>query len=177
MLLDPGDVEKNAPVRSAPPCFHFAINAARDVVAGEQFRRAAGIPVALGVPPSFVFVVCRLLFVEIGDFVEHEATSFAVAENSAFATYAFRYQDAAHTDRPHHPCRMKLNKLHLLQFGSGTIGKGKTIARVLPAITGDLEGAPVAAGGDHHGLCLPHPEVALLTVVSAGADNASRVQQ
>jgi len=72
---------------------------------------------------------------------------------------------------------MELNELHLLQFGARAISQGQAISRVFPTIAGDLEGASNAAGSDHHGLRLPHTEVALLAVVSAGAHDASRVQQ
>src|SRR5882757_10266992 len=176
-LLDPGYVEKHATVGSAPPCFHFAIDAAGDVVSGKQFGWAASISVTLRVPPPFVFVVCCLVFVEIGNFIEHEATAFAVAKNSAFAAHALRYQDAAHSDRPDHARGMELNEFHLLQFGAHTIGERQAIAGVLPAIAGDLEGAPDAASGHHHGVCLPHTEVALFAIISAGSYNAARVQQ
>ena len=56
-LLDPGDVEEDAAVRTAPPLAHLAQDAAGDVVAGQQLGRPAGVLVALGVAPPFLFVV------------------------------------------------------------------------------------------------------------------------
>ena len=168
---------KTPPCGRAPACLDLAIDAAGDVIAGQQFGRPAGVLVALRVAPSFLFGVGGLLFVEIGNFVEHEPAAFAVAQNAAFAAHAFGHQDAAHADRPDHAGRMELDELHVLQFGAGAIGQRKAIAGVFPAVAGDLEGAPDSAGGQHHGLRLPQMEVALLAVVSAGAGDAARVHQ
>ena len=62
-LFDPGDIEINAAVRSPPPFLDLAHDAARDVIAREQFRRTPRVLVALGVTPAFLFVVGRLRFV------------------------------------------------------------------------------------------------------------------
>ena len=72
---------------------------------------------------------------------------------------------------------MELNELHVLQFGAGPVRQRKPVARVFPTVAGDLEGAPDAAGGQHHRFRLPQMEVALLAVVSAGARDAARIQQ
>ena len=138
-------------------------------------RRAFLSPCVYRQPSSSLSAV--ELFVEIGNLVEHEPAAFAVAQNPAFAAHALRHQDAAHTDRPDHAGGMKLDELHLLQFGAGLVRQRQPIARVLPAIAGDLECAPNPAGGHHHRLSLPQMEVALFPVVPAGARNAPRVHQ
>ena len=72
---------------------------------------------------------------------------------------------------------MELDELHFLQFGAGLVRQGKPVAGIFPAIAGDLEGAPDAAGGQYHRIRLPQMEVTLLAVVSASADNPARVHQ
>ena len=57
LLLDPGDVEKHAAVRAAAAGFDFAHDAARDMIAREQFGRPPRILVALRVTPSFFRIV------------------------------------------------------------------------------------------------------------------------
>ena len=159
-LLDPGNIEKHAAMRRSAARLDFAIDAARHVIAGEQFRRAARVLVALRVAPAFFFGVGGLLLVEVGDVVEHEAAAFAVAQHAAFAAHAFGDQDAAHADGPHHAGGMELHELHVLQFGAGAIGQRKAVAGVFPTVAGDLECAADAAGGQHHGLRLPQLEAA-----------------
>src|ERR1700733_2533960 len=102
VLLDPGNVQKDAAVGGAASCLDLAIDAAGDVVAGEEFGRAAGIPVSLRVAPALLFRLRGLALVEIGDLVEHEAAAFAVAQDAAFAAHPLGHQDAAHADRPDH---------------------------------------------------------------------------
>ena len=53
LFLDPRNVEEHAAVRAAATGLHFAVDAAGDVVARQQFRRALGIFVALRVAPAF----------------------------------------------------------------------------------------------------------------------------
>ncbi len=72
---------------------------------------------------------------------------------------------------------MKLNELHVLQFGAGAVCQRKPIAGIFPTIAGDLVGAPDSARGQHHRLRLPQLEEALLAVVSAGSRDAPRVHQ
>ena len=160
-------------MRTAAARLDFAIDAARDVIAREQFGRTARVLVALRVAPAFFFGVGGLRFVEVGNVVEHEAAAFAVAQNAAFAAHAFGDQDAAHADRPHHAGRMELHELHVHQFGAGAIRERVAVARVFPTVAGDLEGAADAAGGQHHGLRRPQDEVALLAVVAESAGDAA----
>ena len=173
VLLDPGDVEEDAAVRRAAAGFDFAVDAAGDVVAGEEFGRAARVLVALRVAPAFFFVVGGLLFVEVGDVVEHEAAAFAVAQHAAFAAHAFGDENAAHADGPDHAGGMELDELHVLEFGSDTVGKGEAVAGVFPAVAGDFEGAADAAGGEDYGFRLPELEAAFFAVVSAGSGDAA----
>ena len=95
-------------MRTAPPFLHLAHDAAGDVVAGEQLRRAPGVAVALGIAPALFFVVGRLAAVVLRDVVEHEAAAILVAEHAALAAHAFGDQDAAHT-RVATPCRSGWN--------------------------------------------------------------------
>ena len=103
LLLDPGDIQKNAAMRTAAACLDFAIDAAGNVIAGEQFGRTPRILIALRVAPALFFVVGGLLFVEVGNVVKHEPAAFLVPQNAAFATHAFGHQDAAHADAAR-PC-------------------------------------------------------------------------
>ena len=57
LFLDPGDIEEHAAVRAPASFAHFSPDAARHVIAGQQFRRTAGVLVALRVAPAFLFVV------------------------------------------------------------------------------------------------------------------------
>ena len=67
LFLDPGDVEKHAAVRAAAAFFDFAHDAARDVIAREQLRRAPRVLVALAIAPAFLCVVGGLRFVVVRD--------------------------------------------------------------------------------------------------------------
>jgi hypothetical protein len=148
-----------------------------DVVSRQQLGRTSRILVALCIAPALFFCICSLLFVEVGDVVEHESAAFVVSQYTAFATHTLCYEDAANADRPNHASRMKLNELHVLEFGPGAIGQRKAVAGVFPTVAGDLEGAPNSAGGQHHSICLPQVEPALLTVVSACPGNSIRIEQ
>ena len=139
-------------MRAAAARLHFAIDAAGDVIARQQLRRTPRVLVALRVAPAFFFVVGGLRFVKVRDVVEHEAAALAVAQHAAFAAHALGHQDAAHAERPHHARGMELDELHVEQFGARVIGQRVAVARVFPTVAGDLEGAPDAAGGQHHGL-------------------------
>ena len=112
-LLDPGDIEKNAAMRAAAALAHFAPNTAGDVIAGEQFRRAARILIALGVAPAFLFVVGRLIDVQRRNVVEHEAAAILVAQDATLAANSFGDQNSANAGRPNHSGGMKLDELHV----------------------------------------------------------------
>src|SRR5262245_40636488 len=177
LLLDPGDVEVDAAVGAAASLFDFADDAAGDVVAREQFRRAVGGLVSLAVTPTFLFVLGGLRFVVVGDVLEHEAFALVVDEDAALAANAFGDQDAAHARRPDHAGRMELDKFHVDQLGPGEIGEGMTVAGVFPAIARDLVGLADAAGGEHDRLGAEDDEAAFLAIVSDGAGDAIAVLQ
>ena len=61
LLFDPGNIEKYAAVRAAASGLDLAIDAARDVIARQQLRRAAGALVALSVTPALFLVAGGLL--------------------------------------------------------------------------------------------------------------------
>src|SRR5262249_18406217 len=54
-LLDPGDVEKDTAVGTAPTLADLADYAASDVVAGQQFRGPSSVLIALSVAPALFF--------------------------------------------------------------------------------------------------------------------------
>ena len=104
LFLDPGNIEEHAAVRAAAAGFDFAHDAAGDVIARQQFRRPAGVLVALRVAPAFFFVVGRLVLVVVGDVVEHESAAVFVAQHAAFAAHAFGHQNARARSAAR-PCR------------------------------------------------------------------------
>src|SRR5262245_24361636 len=177
LLLDPGDVEVDAAVGAAASLFDFADDAAGDVVAREQFRRAVGGLVSLAVTPTFLFVLGGLRFVVVGNVLEHEAFALVVDEDAALAANAFGDQDAAHARRPDHAGRVELNELHVDQFGPSEIGEGMAVAGVFPAIARDLVGFANAAGGEDDGLGAEDDEAALLAVIADGAGDAVAILQ
>ncbi len=174
-LRDPRDVEQDAAVRGSAALLDFAHDAARDVVAREQLRRAARVAVALGVAPALLGVVGGLGAVVLGDVVEHEPAAFAVDEDAAFAAHALGDEDAAHAWRPHHAGRVELDELHVHQVGAGVVGERVAVAGVFPTITRDAVGAPDAAGRQHDRLALEQAEPAAFAVVSECACDAVAV--
>ena len=114
-FLDPGDVEEYAAVRAPASFAHFSPDAARHVIARQQFGRAAGVLVALRISPAFLFVVGGLSRVVRRNFIEHEPAPFLIPEHASFAANAFRDQNAADARRPDHSCRMELHEFHVLQ--------------------------------------------------------------
>src|SRR4029078_7222799 len=74
--LAPGDGEEPPAVRTAAAGLDLAHDAARNVMARQQLRRAPGRLVALRVAPALVFVVGGLVAVRLGNVVEHEPASF-----------------------------------------------------------------------------------------------------
>jgi hypothetical protein len=176
-FLDPGNIEEDAAMRRATACLDFAIDAPRNMISREQFRRTPRILIPLRIPPSFFFRVRSLLFVEVRNVVEHEPVAFLVAQDSAFAAHALSHKDAAHTDRPDHASGVKLNEFHVLEFSSGAIRQCETVARIFPTVAGHLEGAPDSTGGHHYCLGLPQLKPSLLAVVTACSGNAASVEQ
>src|SRR6267143_3292188 len=171
LRLDPGYVEKDAAVRAPAPFSHLFHDCARDVIAGEQFRRTARVLVALSVAPAFLFVVSGLTAVVRRDVVEHEAASLAVHEDPPFAPHPLGDEDSAHTRRPDHSRRMELNELHVLERGTSVVGERVSVAGVFPAVAGDAERSADTAGGKHDGLGGEELEPSALAVVAQRAGN------
>ena len=148
LFLDPRDVEEHAAVRAAAAGLDLALDAARHVVAREQFGRALGVFIALRVTPAFLGIGRGLRFVIVGNVVEHEPLAFLVPQYPAFAAHGFGHEQAHHARRPDHAGGMELHKFHVHQFRAGVIRERLAVAGVFPGIAGDFVGAPDAAGGD-----------------------------
>ncbi|MBV6491284.1 MAG: hypothetical protein CNCCGFBP_01861 [Fimbriimonadaceae bacterium] len=177
-LFDPSDVEEHAPVGRAPSFLDFAYDAPGDMVAGEEFRRAACVLIACDIPPTLFGVIRRLSLVEFGDVVEHEPDAFAVLEDSPLAPDAFCNQKSLDGGRPDHACRVELHELHVDQFGACMVGQRVAVPGALPRVAGDGEGLSDPAGCDDDGLREEHHEVAMLPEVrERAADLPFRFQQ
>ncbi len=162
-------------MRAAAAGLELAVDAARDVVARQQFRRTPRVLVALRVAPAFFLVVGGLLLVVLGDVAEHEPLAGAVAQDPAFAAHALGDEDALHARRPDHPRRMELHELHVDQRRAGAVGQRMAVAGAFPAVAGDAVGAADAAGGEDHRLGAEEQESSALAFVSAGAGHAAIV--
>ena len=133
--------------RNTPPCglprpaLHLAVDAARDVIAGQQLGRPSRRLVSLRVAPALFLVVGGLVAIGLGDVVEHEAAALVVEEDASFAAHAFGHQDPLDARRPDHPGRMELDELHVDQLGAGVIGERVAVAGALPAVARDPVGA------------------------------------
>jgi hypothetical protein len=173
-LLDPRDVEEDAAVRAAAPGLHLAHDAARDVIARQQLRRALRGLVALRVAPAFFFVGRRLVAVRLRDVVEHEAASFLVQEDPAFAADALGDEDALHARRPDHARRVELDELHVHQLRAGLIRERVAVARAFPAVAGDLVRAARAARRQDDGARVEHLEPPALALVPDDPGGAAR---
>ena len=77
-FFDPRDVEINAAVRTSPALFDFAHDAARDVIARQQFRRPPRVLVALAILPAFFFVIGGLRAIIFRDQIEHETLALVI---------------------------------------------------------------------------------------------------
>src|SRR5712691_1740055 len=170
--LDPGDVEEHAAVRAAPAGFDLPHDAAAHVVTRQELRRSSGGLVALGVAPSLFLVVRGLRSIILGDLVEHEPAALAVPEDAAFAAHRFGDENASNARRPDHTGWMELDELHVHQLRAGVIGECMAVARVLPAVAGDLVGAAHAAGREDHRFGLEQLEASALALVAERADHA-----
>src|SRR5579875_2245740 len=143
------------------------------MIAGQQFRRAARVAVALRVAPAFFFVVGGLRAVVFGDVVEHEAAALLVFQNAAFAANAFGDENAGDAGRPDHAGGMELNKLHVHERGAGVVSQGVAVAGVLPTVASDFVSAPDAAGGQHDALGAEEEKAAPLALIAEGAGDAA----
>ena len=153
-------------MRTAASCFHFAIDAPRDVVARQQFRWTPRVLVPNNIAPALFFRIRSLSLVEVRYVVEHEALALIILQYAAFTTHAFSDQNSRHAQRPDHPSRMELDELHIHQLGARTVGQRLPVARVFPAVRRDLERPANTASSNHHRLRVPYHEVAAFAVVS-----------
>src|SRR5439155_3622889 len=171
-LLDPGDVQIDAAVRTAAAFLDLANDTAGDMIAGEQFRGAAGVSVALGVAPAFLFVVGGLGLVVVRDGVKHEAFALLIGEDAAFAAHAFGNKHPANARGPDHAGGMKLDKLHVFQLRAGMIGQRVPVTGAVPTVAADLVGLADAAGGEHDGFGLEDFELALLALIAKRSNHS-----
>ena len=122
-FLDPGNIEIDTAMRSPPPFFDLAHDAARDVIARQQLRRPARVLVALSVTPALLFIISRLRFVVLWDEIEHETFPIGVCEDTAFAAHTFGHEHSGDARRPNHARGVKLHVFHIDQRRPGVIGK------------------------------------------------------
>jgi hypothetical protein len=174
-LFDPRNVEKHPAVRAAPALLDLAHDATRDVIAGEQLRRAPSVFVALRVAPALLLVVRGLRLVVVRNEIEHEPLAGFVREDTALAAHAFGHEHAAHTRRPDHASGVELDVFHVDERGAGMIGQRVAVARAIPTVAGDLVGLPEAARGEHHGLGVVNPDLPALPIVGKRPYNAVAV--
>ena len=118
------EISRNTPaVRRAPAFLDLAHDAARDVIAGEQFRRTARVLVALGVTPALFLIVGRLRFVVLRNEIEHETLALIVRQDAAFAAHPFGDEHPAHARRPDHSGGMELDVFHVDQLRAGVVSR------------------------------------------------------
>ena len=164
-------------MRRAAAGLDLAVDAAGDVVAGQQLGRTPRGLVALRVAPALLGIRGGLRLVVVGDVVEHESTALGVLQHAAFAAHALGDEDALDARRPDHPGGMELDELHVDQLGAGAIGQRVAVAGALPAVAGHLVGAADAAGRQHDRLGLEQLEAAALAVVAERAGDPAVVEQ
>ena len=174
-LLDPGDVEKDTPVRASPALFDLPDDAASHVISREKFRGSAGVAVSGHVAPPLLGRIRGLVHVERGNVVVHETAALRILERAALSSHALGDEDAADAGRPHHTRRVELNELHVDQLRPGLVPQRVSITRALPTVGRDLERPPEAAGGQDHGAGPEDSESAILPVVPERADHAFSV--
>src|SRR4051812_23187308 len=95
LFLYPCDVEKYTAMRTAAACLHLTIDAACYVVAREKLGRTIRGFITLRVTPALFGVLSGLIFVVVGNVIEHEPFAFAITKNAALAADAFRHQNAS----------------------------------------------------------------------------------
>src|SRR5262249_47882935 len=109
-LLDPGDVEKDTAVGTAPTLADLADYAASDVVAGQQFRGPSSVLIALSVAPALFFGSGGRGAIVLGYIVEHEAAAVFIGQDTALAAHAFGDEYAADSGRPDHAGGVELDE-------------------------------------------------------------------
>ena len=169
-----GDVEVHPAVGTSPTLLDLGVDRPRDLVAGEQVRRAAdGLVVVPAV--GLLLGVGGLGAEHLRDVAEHEPLALGVAQHPSVAADPLGHEDAAHRRRPHHARRVELDELHVDEIGAGPQGEGVAVARVLPRVRRDLVGLADAARREDHGGRLEHHEAARLPPVGERAGDAVAV--
>src|SRR5262245_37985086 len=134
LFFDPGNIQIDTAMRTSASLLNLTHNATRHVITCQQFGRPASALVPLAVFPSFQFVIGRLRFVGVRNVAEHESLAEAVAENTAFAAYAFSDENARNTWRPDHSGGMELHELHVQQVGARVVCQGVAITAIFPTV-------------------------------------------
>ena len=164
-------------MRRSAAGLYFAIDAASDVIARQQFWRTAGALVALGIAPALFRVGRGLRFVVVGDVVEHEATALVVLQDATLTAHALGHEDAFDARRPDHPGGMELDELHVDELRAGAKGEAVSVAGPFPAVARDLVGAADAAGRENHRLGSEDVEATALAVVGDAASRPTAVEE
>src|ERR1044072_6092911 len=155
-------------MRTAFPLLALPHDAAGYMVAGKQFRRPPGLAITLCISPSFFFIVCRLIAVQLRDVLEHEALLFLIQQDTAFAAHAFGNKDTLYAGRPYHPRRMELYKFHVHELCTCVVAQRLPVSCIFPAVAGDLVCASDAAGSQYDGFGAEDNEAAFFTFVAKG---------
>ena len=147
------DVEEDAAVGRSPALLDLGVDGPRDVVAGRQLRRAAGVGLATlgqrGHPAGGLLVGRGVLGPAIvGEIGPHEPLAVLVAQDPALAADRLGHQQAADARRPDHPGRVELDELHVDELGARLVRERLAVAAVFPRVRGDLVGLADAAGRD-----------------------------
>src|SRR5215469_1672605 len=166
--FDPRNIEVDATVRTATPFPDLAHDASRDVITGEQFRRTAGVSIALGIAPSFFFAVRSLGAIIFWNVVEHESAAALIEQHAAVDADALRHEYSLNARRPDHSGGMELYKLHVDQFCSSVVGQCMPVSRVFPAIACDFVSAPDSSGCYYDRSGPKQVKAAALTIVTEG---------
>ncbi len=178
LLFDPGDIQKHAAVRAASPFAHFAPDAARHVIAGQQFRRTPRVLVALRITPSFFFVVRGLVRVEFGGMSLNMKRSPFLLRSTPPSPRTPSVTRMPRTLGGHTmPVGWNCTNSMSISVGARVVSERVAVARVLPAVAGDFESASDSARSKHHCLRAKQLEAPALAVVPERARDAVAVFQ
>ena len=112
-------------------------------------RRPAAVVVVPAV--GLLLGVGRLGAEHVGDVVEHEPLARRVAQHAAVAADALGDEQAPHAERPDHPGRVELDRLHVDQLRARPQGQRVAVAGRLPGVRRVLPRLAHAAGREHDG--------------------------
>ena len=166
--------------RKTPPCglprpaFTSRVDRARHDVARQEVRRAPRLrrrrPTCSRGATGRPLPRCRrLVGVQLRDVVEHDALAVLVAQRAALAAHALGDERAAHARRPDHARGVKLHELHVHELGAREVRERLPVARALPRVRVDAEGAPDAARGQDDRLRAEDDEAPVLAPVAERA--------